>query len=136
MPNPFSDDSVAKAVEESGVNAQPQQMPTAAQSSLNPSLLKAMLIGTGLDTASTAWSLAKGNKEVNPLMSQNPLVNSLENMGSGIAEALIAKALGHSHPTLAKLIAAQNIGFSGYNTFNNLKTISQMPAGGYPKPVK
>lgn len=127
MANPFDSTSIDSAVAanppttDSTTIQQPIQK---YQTGVSKGLIGAMLAGTLADAASTNISMGRGNVEYNPLLSKNRWLNSAEIGLSGAGLALLANKLGHSHPTLAKILGGGSIGLSGVDTLNNIATMS------------
>lgn len=137
MADPFSPDSINQAIQQNPQVMQDsnEAAPTAIpekKNHISKGLLGAMLAGSAADALTTNINLSKGNKEDNPLLSQNRVLNPIEIGLSGIASALVAKKLAESgHPTLAKILGLGHTGVSYYDTMYNLNTLGNTPKGGW-----
>jgi hypothetical protein len=88
----------------------------------------ASIIGSGLDWGSTAYGLAKGGHEVNPLLQwahDDPLKTSLAGAGlSALTGVLLERALKNHPKILGSIHTANAIGSSGM-AFHNFGTPSK-----------
>jgi hypothetical protein len=103
----------------------PQPPPPSGPSAKGPML--ADLLGGAGDVISTQIGLARGGREMNPMLPQNRLGNGLMLGGSYLANALLTKYLNdHGHPNIAKALGYAGGANGAAFTLNNLAAIRRL----------
>ena len=119
----FDAQEIQDAIAKSGVTqAAPEPAPAAKKPGFwHDKLALASMAADAGDYLSTDVAAPPGSVEMNPLLSNNHLVNGLEQGGLSILKALALHKLSESHPTLAKILGGANIAVGAFDTASNIK---------------
>jgi hypothetical protein len=88
-------------------------------------LLILLVLGKGADVGTTVTVLKHGGHEQNWLLSQQPAVMTLQQVGWTTGEVLVIRKLAVRHPKLAKGAAWLSIAGSLYASGHNLRELQR-----------